>query len=154
MGTDPRLNRSMSTHKGDAESTERHPRVLNFVTRGAVEMHNDFEWDCFVHRERRSRALSLGLTLVSEIIVHLYMCFDARRCGKGVDVTKFSTRGDAFFLCLLVQSELCAMHVFTLTIRVTGCQPTTWIFFKSSALACLGLPRSLPIQLRIQISEG
>ena len=39
----------------------------------------------------------MGLTLVSEIIVHLYMCFDARRCGKGFDVPKFSTRGDAFF---------------------------------------------------------
>ena len=57
-------------------------------------------------------------------------------------------------LCIFVQFELCAMHVFTLTTRVTECRPTTWIFFKSFALAYLGLPRPVPIQLRIQISEG
>jgi hypothetical protein len=30
---------------------------------------------------------------VLEIIVHFYRCFDVRRYGKRVDVTKFSTRG-------------------------------------------------------------
>ena len=36
----------------------------------AIKMHNNIEQEDVVHRERLSNALSLGLALLSKIIVH------------------------------------------------------------------------------------